>query len=91
MAGCARHVRVSGRVQGVFYRAWTRDQARELGLTGWVRNCSDGSVEARIEGDRESVDRMIERMKKGPPAARVEDVQVDEAEPEGLGRFEVRH
>ena len=87
----AQHVRVTGRVQGVFYRAWTREQARELGLTGWVRNCSDGSVEAHLEGAESAVAQMIERMRQGPPAAGVENVEVREAEPEGAPRFEVRH
>ena len=91
MADGARHVRVTGRVQGVFFRDWTRQQAQQLQLTGWVRNCSDGSVEAHFEGDEAAIDRLIERMREGPSAARVQDVQVEKAEPEGAGRFEVRH
>ena len=87
----ARKLRVTGTVQGVFYRAWTRDQARDLGLTGWVRNCPDGSVEAHLEGNENAVTQMVKRMRQGPPAAQVEDVEVRETEPEGLGRFEVRH
>jgi acylphosphatase len=86
----ARHVRVTGHVQGVFYRAWAQGQARELSVSGWIRNCSDGSVEAHLEGDEDCVDRMIERMRSGPANARVEDVEVEEAEPEGAGRFELR-
>ena len=87
----ARKLRITGTVQGVFYRAWTREQAREFGLAGWVRNCPDGSVEAHFEGDQSAVTKMIERMRQGPPAAGVEDVEVREAEPEGAPRFEVRH
>lgn len=87
----ARHIRVTGRVQGVFYRAWTREQANELGAAGWVRNCDDGSVEAHLEGEDEAVAQLIERLRKGPSAARVEQVSVAEAKPENASRFEVRH
>ena len=87
----ARKLRVTGTVQGVFYRAWTRDQARDLGLTGWVRNCQDGSVEAHLEGDESAVTQMIERMRQGPSHARVADVDVRETDAEGGSRFEVRH
>ena len=86
-----RHVRVTGRVQGVFFRAWTRDQAREVGVSGWVRNCADGSVEAHFEGDRTAVEKLIELMREGPPSARVEGVEVTQVETEGLDRFQVRH
>ena len=87
----ARHVRLTGRVQGVFFRAWTRDQARELGVSGWVRNCDDGSVEAHIEGEDAAVRQLLDRIGQGPPSADVEDVQVEEVPAEGLDRFEVRH
>lgn len=87
----ARLVRVTGRVQGVFFRAWTRDQARALGVNGWVRNCSDGSVEAHVEGDEATIEQIIERMRSGPPSAKVEDLQISEASAENLGSFEVRH
>ena len=87
----ARHVRLTGRVQGVFFRAWTSDEARTLGLTGWIRNCSDGSVEAHIEGDPDAVEEMIDLMREGPPGARVADVHFDTADPEGHGSFDVRH
>jgi len=86
----ARHVRITGRVQGVFFRSWTRDQARELGVSGWVRNASDGSVEAHLEGAPDSVEQMIERMRSGPPSARVEDLQISEALATNSGSFEVR-
>jgi acylphosphatase len=86
----ARHVSVIGRVQGVFFRAWAQGQARELGISGWIRNCADGSVEAHLDGDEDAVTRMIERMRHGPADARVEDVLVEEAAPENLGRFELR-
>lgn len=87
----ARHLLVTGRVQGVFFRAWTAEQARTLGVSGWVRNCPDGSVEAHVEGDHEPVRQLIERMRSGPPGADVINLSVEDAEPIGLHRFEVRH
>ena len=85
----ARRVRVSGRVQGVFYRAWTRDEARRLGVTGWVRNCPDGTVEAHVEGDAAAVEQLIERMREGPPAAEVAELTTEKIRPEGFRQFEV--
>jgi acylphosphatase len=73
--------RVTGRVQGVSFRAWTQDEARALGLTGWVRNERDGSVSALLSGPDDAVDAMIERLRCGPPAARVADVVVTEVPP----------
>jgi acylphosphatase len=90
MAEVASHVRVTGHVQGVFYRAWVQGQARELAISGWIRNCPDGSVEAHIQGDDGAVGRMIERMRSGPSNARVDDVEVEEATPGDAGRFELR-
>ena len=87
----ARHVRIYGRVQGVFFRAWTREEARRRGLAGWVRNCADGSVEAHLEGEPDAVDRMIVLLHEGPLHAEVSHVEVSQAEPEGLSGFEVRH
>ena len=87
----ARHVTVTGRVQGVFFRAWTREQAEALGVAGWVRNAPDGHVEAHIEGDDAAVEQMIERMRGGPPSARVEDLRTWDVEPCGFDGFEVRH
>jgi acylphosphatase len=90
MSGLAKHVRVTGRVQGVFYRAWAQGQARELGVSGWIRNCPDGSVEAQLDGDEQCVARMIERMGRGPSNALVDEIEVEDAPAEGLGRFELR-
>jgi acylphosphatase len=87
----ARRVRVSGRVQGVFFRAWTRDEARSLGVSGWVRNCSDGSVEAHLEGTEAAVRQMVDRLHDGPSQARVDQVNVNEAATEELDTFDVRH
>jgi acylphosphatase len=86
-----RHVRVTGLVQGVFFRAWTADQARELGVVGWVRNCPDGSVEAHLEGEKWAVQRLVELLHRGPPLAEIARVDVEEAKPERSVRFEVRH
>jgi acylphosphatase len=86
-----RRVRVTGRVQGVFFRAWTRDEARRLGVSGWVRNCPDGSVEAHLDGSEQAVEQLIERLRQGPSGARVNDVRANFAEPEDLNGFEVRH
>ena len=90
MTRIARHVRVMGRVQGVFFRAWTQGQARELGISGWIRNCADGSVEAHLDGSEDAVTRMIERMRQGPSDAQVDEITVDEAVSENSGRFELR-
>ncbi len=85
-----RQVRVTGRVQGVFFRAWTQQQANELGVTGWVRNSPDGSVEAHLEGEDRAVAELIERLRDGPPAALVQRVAITEVEPQAVERFEVR-
>lgn len=90
MAEPARRVRVTGRVQGVFYRAWTQQEAVELGVNGWVRNCIDGSVEAHLEGDEAAMKALIQRMHEGPPSARVECVEVEDAAPLGITGFEAR-
>jgi acylphosphatase len=67
-------VRIRGQVQGVGYRAWTDDKARALGLSGWVRNRRDGSVEALFSGESAKVDEMVGYCRQGPMAARVEAV-----------------
>ena len=90
MADVARRLRVTGRVQGVFFRAWATDEARTLGLNGWVRNRSDGSVEAHVEGEKDAVDELIDLMRDGPPHAKVETVEIEAADAEGLSSFEVR-
>lgn len=85
------HLIISGRVQGVFFRAWAADSARRLGLCGWVRNLGDGRVEAVFEGAAEKVDRMVEISHDGPPHARVDTVLDDYSEPpQGMVEFEVR-
>ncbi len=91
MERVARQVRLTGRVQGVFLRAWTKEQADRLGICGWVRNCADGSVEAHFEGRPDSVERMVDLAGKGSSGARVEQVDVDEVAIMSLDRFEIRH
>ncbi|MCH8617333.1 acylphosphatase [Sphingomonas sp. SM33] len=90
MMTIARDVSVSGRVQGVFFRGWTQEQAERLGVTGWVRNCPDGSVEAHLEGEEGAVNWLVDLIGDGPASARVANVRVREAEVEGLEGFEVR-
>ena len=87
----ARHVSVTGRVQGVFFRAWMREQAVALGVTGWVRNCPDGRVDSHIEGDDASVEELINRLRTGPPAAKVGDVHIWDVDTFDFDDFEVRH
>jgi len=70
------HLYVSGIVQGVFFRAHTRDVARSLNLTGWVRNLHDGRVEVIAEGPKNNIERLIEWTHKGPPGAQVDNVEI---------------
>ena len=70
---------ISGRVQGVWFRGWTVEQANELALDGWVRNRADGTVEALVVGPELDVDRMIEYCRKGPRLALVRDIEIQEA------------
>ena len=72
---------IRGRVQGVFFRAETRDRARSLGLSGWVRNAPDGSVEAVFEGDRERIESILDWCRRGPSLAEVDDVDIAWEEP----------
>jgi acylphosphatase len=69
------HVRISGKVQGVYYRAWTQEAALDLGLSGWVRNCKDGSVEATLCGDETSVAAMLAACMEGSPSATVNNIE----------------
>ncbi|MBM4293423.1 MAG: acylphosphatase [Deltaproteobacteria bacterium] len=86
------HVLIEGRVQGVFFRAHTRDEARARGINGWVRNLPDGRVEAVFEGNRASLNSMLVWCHKGPPYAYVEKVDVQWQPYQGdLGDFRVRY
>jgi acylphosphatase len=86
------HLQISGRVQGVCYRASCREQAARLGLTGEVRNLPDGDVAAVVEGPRSGVEELIAWCRRGPPGAQVREVQVRWAEPSGeFHGFRVAH
>lgn len=82
-----RHLHITGRVQGVGFRFYTQKKARELGITGWVRNRRDGSVEAVVQGDPGAVETMIAWARRGPPSAAVTDVRIAETGGE-YGGFE---
>lgn len=91
MTGIRAELTIHGRVQGVFYRQSTRETAHSLGLTGWVKNCPDGSVAAVFEGEREAVEKAVEWCRRGPVAARVSEVVVDWRTSQGeFSGFEVR-
>lgn len=75
------HIFVSGKVQGVFYRDFTRRQAKRLNLTGWVRNLLDGRVEVLAEGEEEELKKLIEELKKGAPGAKVQEIKINWEEP----------
>lgn len=86
------HVVVTGKVQGVWFRAATQAAARGEGVAGWVRNLPDRSVEALLQGEQEAVSRVVDWMRHGPPGARVTDIRID-TRPVGVFHegFEVRH
>ncbi|HEX2087366.1 MAG TPA: acylphosphatase [Solirubrobacteraceae bacterium] len=81
---------MSGRVQGVFFRDSTRRAAESRGVSGWVRNRDDGTVEAWFEGDDDAVASMVEWARSGPSRADVDSVDADDVEPEGLSGFRIR-
>ena len=83
-------LRITGRVQGVGYRAWAVETARRLGLRGWVRNRAGGSVEGLVSGDEDAVAAMIEACRHGPSAARVAEVAVSDDEEDGSSGFAPR-
>jgi len=89
----ARHVLIRGRVQGVGFRWSTQAKARELGVDGWVRNLPDRSVEVLVQGEAGSVGAMLAWLRSGPSHARVDHVEVTDADPEALASalgFEIR-
>ena len=86
------HLVISGRVQGVFYRATTQESGHRLGLRGWVRNMPNGDVEVVAEGERDKLEALIEDCRQGPPFARVENIEIEWSEPTGEFKdFRVRH
>lgn len=86
----AAHVYVDGRVQGVYFRATTRDVAESADVDGWVRNLDDGRVEAHFEGTASAVEDLVAFCREGPPRASVTDVDVERVETEGFEGFTVR-
>jgi acylphosphatase len=87
----SRHYRIYGRVQGVGFRFFTEHAALREGMSGYVRNLADGTVEVQVEGEREAVERFEIALHQGPPGARVERVEITEMTPEGRHRgFMVR-
>jgi len=85
-------LRITGLVQGVFFRACTRDEARQLGLAGWVRNRADGSVEVEAEGTKDALNRLLIWCQRGSPASRVDQVEASWSEPTGeFVGFSVRY
>lgn len=86
------HIHISGRVQGVFFRYETQALAEKIGVKGWVRNTSDGGVEAVFEGEKEKVEQMLDFCRSGPPGANVMDVKVEWESYRGkFSSFNIRH
>ena len=83
-------VRITGRVQGVFFRAWTEQEAKQRRLSGWVRNRRDGSVEALFSGPADDVDAMVRACHAGPPHATVNNVESEASEAPALAGFAQR-
>ncbi len=85
------HLYIKGDVVGVGFRAWTKIQAKIIGVTGWIRNSMDDEVEAQIQGEEEKVKQIIELIKKGPPVSHVSEVEVFWQEPKEIfDQFEIR-
>ncbi len=84
------YARITGRVQGVGFRAWMEEAARRIGVSGWVRNRRDGSVEAVIAGDSSKVDEILTMCWQGPPSAKVDGVSVEDATPPAGDGFETK-
>jgi acylphosphatase len=86
------HVFITGRVQGVFFRSKTRNEAKNHGVTGWVRNLPDGRVEAIFEGNKENIEKLIDFVGKGPSGAKVTDLKINWQDYNGkFNDFEVRY
>lgn len=85
----AKHITVTGNVQGVFFRAETKKRADSLGLTGWVKNCPDGSVEIHAEGSLDALTEFEQWCTHGPEPARVDAIQSQKVPEEGFDTFEV--
>jgi acylphosphatase len=83
----ARRFVITGHVQGVFFREWTVSRAREIGVTGWVRNRRDGGVEVYAVGEQAQLDRFTEKLREGSPASRIGNIEVQEAPAERCEGF----
>lgn len=83
------HIIFKGHVQGIYFRAFVKENAEKLGINGWVRNLPDGSVEAAFEGDIELIKRLIEICKSQHPLANVTDVRIEWESPEGIKGFRI--
>lgn len=91
MSGARIHCFITGRVQGVAYRAYTQREAIQLGLTGWVRNCPDGRVELVAEGSQEALQALVSWCHQGPPLAKVTEVKTAwEAETGAYNTFDIQ-
>ena len=90
MSETSKKIRIHGLVQGVFYRGWSVETARALGVRGWVRNRRDGSVEMLLVGNEAAVNRMIERCREGPMSAQVNRIDVEPTTEEAPAGFETR-
>ena len=84
------HLIAHGKVQGVWYRAGTREQALQLGLSGWAKNCPDGTVEIHAEGEKEILELFINWCRKGPPAAQVSSLDIEWVELQAMTTFDIR-
>lgn len=85
-----KHIYLSGRVQGVGFRAYTRQQASVFNVKGWVKNLADGRVEAKLQGKNKKVEKMIEKLKKGPSFARVDEIEIETENLTDFNDFEIR-
>lgn len=83
-------IKVKGKVQGVFYRSTAQAKAKELGLSGWVKNEEDGSVLIEAEGEEQKILKLIDWCKEGPRAAIVNDVEYEQVDPKGVNGFEIK-
>jgi acylphosphatase len=85
------HVVIYGKVQGIYFRAYTQAEGNRLGVKGWVKNRSDGAVEVAVEGESEKVDQMLAWLKVGSPGAQIAKVEVREERPVGETQFNIRY
>lgn len=90
METSAVFLKIHGRVQGVYYRASAQSKAQNLGLTGWVKNSPNGTVESHAEGLKEKLEEFIDWCRQGPPAASVSSIESDWISPKGYQDFEIR-